>query len=78
MRETVEIATRDGTCPAAVFRPDDQKKYPAVVVFMDGLGYGPPIEQIAERIAKHGYVVLAPDLFYRAAPYTRAHMSIFA
>ncbi len=78
MKETVEITTRDGTCPAAVFRPDDQKKYPAVVVFMDGLGYGPPIEQIAERVAKHGYVVLAPDLFYRAAPYTRASMAIFA
>ena len=78
MKTTVEITTRDGTCPAAVFRPDDQKKYPAVIVYMDGLGYGPPIEQIAERIAKHGYVVLAPDLFYRARPYERAHMSMFA
>lgn len=78
MKETVEITTRDGKCPAALFRPDDQQKYPAVVVYMDGLGYGPPIEQIAERIAKHGYVVLAPDLFYRARPYERAHMSMFA
>jgi carboxymethylenebutenolidase len=78
MKQTVEITTRDGKCPAAVFRPDDQNKYPAVVVYMDGLGYGPPIEGIAERIAKHGYVVLAPDLFYRAAPYQRASMSIFA
>jgi carboxymethylenebutenolidase len=78
MKQTVEITTRDGTCPAAVFRPDDQKQYPAVIVYMDGLGFGPPIENIAERIAKHGYVVLAPDLFYRAAPYQRASMSIFA
>ncbi|MBV8761941.1 MAG: dienelactone hydrolase family protein [Deltaproteobacteria bacterium] len=78
MKTTVDITTRDGTCPAAVFRPDDQAKYPAVIVYMDGLGYGPPIEQIAERIAKHGYVVLAPDLFYRARPYERAHMSMFA
>jgi carboxymethylenebutenolidase len=78
MKQTVEITTRDGTCPAAVFRPDDQNAYPAVIVYMDGLGYGPPIEQIAERVAKHGYVVLAPDLFYRARPYERASMAMFA
>lgn len=78
MKQTVEIATRDGNCPAALFRPDDQKKYPAVIVFMDGLGYGAPIEGIAERIAKHGYVVLAPDLFYRAGNYERASMAMFS
>ena len=78
MKQTVEITTRDGKCPAALFRPDDQKKYPAVIVFMDGLGYGAPIEGIAERIAKHGYVVLAPDLFYRVGNYERASMAMFA
>ena len=78
MKTTVEIKTRDGQCPAALFRPDDQKKYPAVIVFMDGLGYGAPIEEIAERVAKHGYVVLAPDLFYRSRPYERASMAVFS
>src|SRR3569623_132654 len=78
MKQTVEIKTRDGNCPAALFRPDDQKKYPAVIVFMDGLGYGAPIEGIAERIAKHGYVVLAPDLFYRVGNYERASMAMFS
>ena len=77
MKSTVEIATRDGRCPASVFCPDDQRSYPSVIVFMDGLGYGPPMEEIAARIAEHGYRVLLPDLFYRSRPYERAHFSVF-
>jgi len=77
MKSTVEITTRDGQCPASVFRPDDQRAYPAVLVFMDGLGYGAPMEEIGARIADHGYVVLVPDLFYRSRPYERAHFSVF-
>jgi carboxymethylenebutenolidase len=77
MKSTIEIKTRDGRCPASVFRPDDDRAYPAVLVFMDGLGYGPPMEEIAARIAAHGYVVLLPDLFYRSGSYQRAHFSIF-
>jgi carboxymethylenebutenolidase len=33
---------------------------------MDAYGLRPRIEEMADRIAAHGYVVLAPDLFYRA------------
>jgi len=33
---------------------------------MDAYGLRPQIEQMAERIADHGYVVLAPNVFYRA------------
>jgi carboxymethylenebutenolidase len=77
MKQPVEITTRDGRCPASVFRPDDGRPYPAVIVFMDGLGYGAPMERIAQRIAEHGYVVLLPDLFYRSRPYERAHFSMF-
>jgi carboxymethylenebutenolidase len=77
MKQTLEITTRDGRCPASVFRPDDGRAYPAILVFIDGLGYGAPMEEIAQRIAAHGYVVLLPDLFYRAGAYERAHSSMF-
>lgn len=77
MKSTVEIKTRDGRCPASVFRPDDQRAYPGVIVFMDGIGYGAPMEEIAARIAEHGYVVLLPDLFYRSGAYQREHQSVF-
>jgi carboxymethylenebutenolidase len=37
-----------------------------VLFYMDAFGIRPQIEQMAERIARWGYVVLAPNVFHRA------------
>jgi carboxymethylenebutenolidase len=73
-RQVVTIDTPDGQCPATLIRPDEaaaaKPPWPAVLLYMDGVGYRPAIVDIGERIAAMGYVVLVPDLFYRAGPYT--------
>jgi carboxymethylenebutenolidase len=66
---TIEIATRDGSCPAYVFRPAGTGPWPAVLVFMDGVGIRPAMLELGARLATHGYFVLLPDLFYRSGPY---------
>ena len=68
-RESITIRTADGTCPATVFRPQDDAQHPAIIFYMDGLGIRPAILDMAERLAGYGYVVLMPDLFYRYGPY---------
>jgi carboxymethylenebutenolidase len=65
----IEIKTKDGICPSYVFRPIGKGPWPAVLVFMDGLGIRPAILEVGERLATHGYFVLLPDLFYRSGPY---------
>ena len=65
----IEIKTRDGVCPTYVYRPAGQGPWPAVIVFMDGLGIRPAMLEIGERLATHGYFVVLPDLFYRSGPY---------
>jgi carboxymethylenebutenolidase len=65
----IAITTRDGTCPSYVYRPAGDGPWPAVLVFMDGLGIRPAMLEIGERLATHGYFVLLPDLFYRSGPY---------
>jgi carboxymethylenebutenolidase len=65
----IEITTDDGTCPSYVYRPAGSGPWPAVLVFMDGIGIRPAMLEIGERLATHGYFVLLPDLFYRAGPY---------
>ncbi len=67
--DKVEIKTRDGGCPSYVFRPTGSGPSPAVLVFMDGIGIRPAMLEIGERLAKHGYLALVPDLFYRSGPY---------
>src|ERR1044071_4610257 len=63
--ETIDITTCDGVADAYLARPDDGD-HPAVLFVMDAYGLRPQIEQMADRIADQGYVVLAPNIFYRA------------
>jgi carboxymethylenebutenolidase len=65
----VEIETKDGTCPSYVYRPTSSGPWPAVLIYMDGLGIRPAMLEIGERLATYGYFVLLPDLFYRSGPY---------
>jgi carboxymethylenebutenolidase len=67
--DRIDIETRDGDCPNYVFRPLVGAPWPAVLVFMDGLGVRPAVFAVAERLATYGYFVLLPDLFYRSGPY---------
>ena len=62
--ETVEITTSDGVADAYLTRPD-ALPHPGVLFVMDAYGLRSTIEQMADRIAADGYVVLAPNVFYR-------------
>ena len=62
---TVAIETLDGRCPTHVMTPDGEGPWPAVIVFMDGIGMRPAIEEIGARLASEGYFTLVPNLFYR-------------
>ncbi len=64
---TVEITTPDGVANAYLARPDDEP-HPGVLFIMDAYGLRATIEEMVERIAADGYVVLAPNVFYRAGP----------
>ena len=65
----IAIECRDGACRSFVYRPAAGGPWPAVLVFMDGIGIRPAVLAVGERLATHGYVVLLPDLFYRSGPY---------
>jgi carboxymethylenebutenolidase len=61
----IDVATQDGVADAYLARPDDER-HPAVLLVTDAYGLRPQIERMADRIASQGYVVLAPNVFYRA------------
>jgi carboxymethylenebutenolidase len=62
---TVDITTPDGVADAYLVRPEGRSR-PEVLLIMDAYGLRPVIEEMADRIAGDGYVVLAPNVFYRA------------
>ncbi|MNX77583.1 Carboxymethylenebutenolidase [compost metagenome] len=45
-------------------RPSDSKSYPGVILVQEWWGIEPHIKQLTERLAREGFVVLAPDLYH--------------
>ncbi|GCD91673.1 dienelactone hydrolase family protein [Nocardioides sp. LS1] len=64
MGHTIEIETPAGPAEAYLTRPDDAP-HPGVLFYIDAIGLRPRIEEMADRIASWGYVVLAPNVFHR-------------
>lgn len=67
--EQISIRTQDGECPTHVLTPSGSGPWPAVIFYMDGLAIRPALVEMAAGLAEGGYVVLLPDMFYRAGPY---------
>jgi carboxymethylenebutenolidase len=46
-------------------RPKDGAASPAIIVFMEAFGVNEHIKDVTERVAREGYVAIAPDLYHR-------------
>jgi len=64
--ETVEIQAADRKIPGFLARPAAKGKHPVVFVNSEIFGVHEWVKDICRRLAKVGYVALAPDLFVRA------------
>ncbi|HEX9050403.1 MAG TPA: dienelactone hydrolase family protein [Anaeromyxobacter sp.] len=67
-RDELEIRTGDGVARAWAYRGGEGAR-PGVLVYPDAFGVRPTLHGIAERLAGLGYVVLLPDVFYRAGDF---------
>ncbi len=63
--QDVIVTTKHGRMPAFAAGPADGPPVPAVIFYMDAPGYREELRNMARRIAKHGYVCLLPDMYYR-------------
>ncbi|AFZ28697.1 Carboxymethylenebutenolidase [Gloeocapsa sp. PCC 7428] len=61
----VMIQTPDGQMSAFLCTPVALDRVPAVLLLMEAFGLTAHIQDVAARIAKEGYIVLVPDLYYR-------------
>ena len=67
IEQNVEIRTGDGVAEALLVRPESNDPLPAIINLTDGLGFRPAFAEQSKRIAERGYVVLAPNIFYRTS-----------
>src|SRR5262249_62299765 len=61
----VQVAGEGGRMPAFQAQPAGDGKHPAIVVVLEAFGLNAHIKDVAARLAREGYVTLAPDLYYR-------------
>ena len=76
--ETVQLATPDGArIRGYIARPDKPGRFPAVLVVNEVFGLHAYILDICRRLAKLGYVAIAPGFFDRAGDPAPLPMSQF-
>ncbi len=65
---TVQIASDSVEIDAYLAKPQFEGCYPGIVVLQEIFGVNNHIREVTERIAKEGYITIAPALFQRQAP----------
>ncbi|HXG53594.1 MAG TPA: dienelactone hydrolase family protein [candidate division Zixibacteria bacterium] len=77
---TIQLDTTDGKMDLFEARPKDGGSYPGVVVLMEAFGLNDHIRNVTERIAREGYLAVAPDLYHReverVVPYSELQKAI--
>ncbi len=63
-KETIHLDHGDHKLTALVMRPDSQEPLPGVVLIQEWWGIEPHIQDLAQRLASEGFVVLVPDLYH--------------
>ena len=61
----VQVQASDGAMSGYLARPTAAGQHPGVVVVQEAFGLNAHIKDVAARVAREGYAVLAPDLYYR-------------
>ena len=64
----VQLSQNDCQIDAYLAQPTQPGSYPGIVVLQEIFGVNVHIRDVTERIAKLGYVAIAPALFQRQAP----------
>jgi carboxymethylenebutenolidase len=65
----VNLKVSDGTTMQAyVTMPEGNAKLPGIILGQEAFGVNGHIREVSDRLAKEGYVVIAPELFHRTAP----------
>src|SRR5689334_5862345 len=62
--EKVDLKVNGDGAWGYLAQPDDDAKHPGLVVIQEWWGIEPYIQEVAQKLAVEGFVVLVPDLFH--------------
>src|SRR5215813_6444030 len=65
IEKQVDVKTADGVADCDLFYPDENGKWPAIIMYTDIGGRREVFRDMGKRLAEEGFVVLVPNPFYR-------------
>ena len=65
IEQEIVVTTKHGNMPSFTVHPQGPGPYPAIIFYMDAPGIREELRNMARRIAKAGYFVIVPDMYYR-------------
>ena len=65
IEQEIIVTTKHGNMPSFTVHPEGPGPYPAIIFYMDAPGIREELRNMARRIAKAGYFVIVPDMYYR-------------
>ncbi|MBD1916616.1 MULTISPECIES: dienelactone hydrolase family protein [Cyanophyceae] len=66
--ETISISSGDTEILAYLAEPSSPGRFGAIVVIQEVFGVNSHIREVTERLAREGYVAIAPHIYHRQAP----------
>ncbi|MGA7933921.1 MAG: dienelactone hydrolase family protein [Kovacikia sp.] len=66
--KTVQVPNQNLQIDSYLAEPVGEGPFPAVIVFQEIFGINTHIREVTERLAREGYVAIAPALYQRTAP----------
>jgi carboxymethylenebutenolidase len=67
-RQNTSIIIDDVAMRVYIASPDKEGKYPGILFYSDIYQLGSPITRLADHLAGYGFVVAAPEIYYRQLP----------
>jgi len=65
----IDIRTPDGVMDTYTFQPEGEGPWPAVILYMDAFGIRPQLDEMSQRLASNGFLVVVPNLYYRSGAF---------
>lgn len=67
-RQNVSLLVEDNAMRVYLARPDQEGTFPGILFYSDIYQLGSPIIRLADHLAGYGFVVAAPEIYYRQLP----------
>jgi carboxymethylenebutenolidase len=67
-RQNTSVIIDDVAMRVYIASPDKEGKYPGILFYSDIYQLGSPITRLADHLAGYGFVVAAPEIYYRQLP----------